>query len=109
MLQQRLKYHEGTVGVFKRGVSGQNGVVRFNDGVSHLGSRVDTKLQFRFLSVILGKTVEEKGTETGTRSTAKSVKDKKALKARAVVREAADFIANTIDDFFTDCIVTSSI
>jgi hypothetical protein len=33
--------HERTINVFKSSVSSQNSVVRFNNGVGHLGRRVN--------------------------------------------------------------------
>ena len=42
--------HEGTVGVLKGGVGGQDGVVRLNHGSCHLGGRVDGKLQLGLLA-----------------------------------------------------------
>ena len=37
--------HEGSIGVLKGGVGGQNGVVRLNDGSRDLRSRIDRELQ----------------------------------------------------------------
>jgi len=42
--------HEGTVGVLKGGVSGQDGVVGFNYSSGNLGSRVNGEFQFGFLN-----------------------------------------------------------
>ena len=43
-------HHEGTVGVLEGGVGGEDGVVRFHHCCSHLGSRVDGKLQLGLLA-----------------------------------------------------------
>ena len=44
--------HEGAVGVLQRGVSGEDGVVRFDHCCCNLGSGVDGKLQLRLLTVV---------------------------------------------------------
>lgn len=47
--------HEGTVGVFKGGVGGQDGVVWFYNSGGDLWSWVDGEFQFGFLSVVDGE------------------------------------------------------
>lgn len=63
-------YHERAVGVLKRRVRRQDGVVWFNDGVRHGGCRVHAELELRLLAIVGGKTLEDKGTEPGASSTA---------------------------------------
>jgi hypothetical protein len=61
--------HEGAVGVFKSGVGSEDGVVGLNDGVGKSGSRVHAELELGFLSIVSGKALKDKSTETRTSST----------------------------------------
>ena len=54
-----IVHHEGTVGVLKCGVSGQNRVVRFNNRGGDLRSWVDGKLQLGLLPIIHRETLEQ--------------------------------------------------
>ena len=71
--------HEGTVGVFKGGVGGQDGVVWLNDGSGDLWGWVDGEFKFGFLSVVDGKTFHEEGGESGSGTTTERVEDKETL------------------------------
>jgi len=44
-------------------MGGQDGVVRFNHGRGHLGSRVDRELQLGFLAIIYGEALHKQGGE----------------------------------------------
>jgi len=48
--------HESAVGVFKGGVSGQDGVVWLDDGGGDLWGWVDGEFELGFLSVVDGET-----------------------------------------------------
>ena len=52
-------YHEGAVGVLQGGVGCQNRVVRLDNSSGHLRSRVDGKLQLRFLSIVNRKSLHQ--------------------------------------------------
>lgn len=76
---------ERAVGVFDGAVSGQNGIVRLHDGVRHARGRVDGEFQLGLLAILGGNSLEQKGTESRSGSTAEGMEDHKALQGRAVV------------------------
>jgi hypothetical protein len=99
--------HDSDIGVFKEGVSGQDGVVGFNDGSGDLGRGVDGETELGLLTVIDGESFEEEGTETGTSTTTDGVEDHETLETSTVISELSDSVKGKIDDFFTDGVVTS--
>ena len=101
--------HESTVRVFKGGVGGQDGVVRFDDSGGNLRSRVDGEFELGLLSVVNRETFEQESTETGTSSSSKGVEDEETLKTSAVIGEFTDSVKDKVDDFLSDGVVTTSI
>ena len=99
--------HNGDISVFKEGVSGQDGVVRFNDGSGDLGRGVDGETELGLLTVIDGESFEEEGTETGTSTTTDGVEDHETLETGTVISELSDSVKGKIDDFLTNGVVTS--
>jgi len=99
--------HDSDVSVFKEGVSGQDGVVRFNDGSGDLGTGVDGETELGLLTVINGKSFEEERSETGSGTTTDSVEDHESLETGTVISELSDSVKGKIDDFLTDGVVTS--
>ena len=71
--------------MFQGGVSGQNGVVRFNHCCCNLRCWVDSKLQFGFLAIVNRQTLHEQRCEARTRASTKGVEDKESLQASALV------------------------
>ena len=72
--------------MFQGGVSGQNGVVRFNHCCCNLRCWVDSKLQFGFLAIVNRQTLHEKRCKARTSTSTKGVEDKESLQASALVR-----------------------
>ena len=101
--------HEGTVGVLKGGVCGEDGVVWLNNGSGGLRSWVDTELKLALLAVVNGKTLHEKSTETRTSSTTEGVENEETLKTRTVVGNTANLIQNLIDHLLSDSVVSTSV
>ena len=101
--------HERAVGMLQGGVSRQNRVVRFNDGVGHRWGGVHAELELRLLAVVVGKALHEQRAEAGTSSTAKRVEDEEALETRAVIRKAADFVHDGVNELLADSVVTTGI
>jgi len=99
--------HNSDISMFEEGVSGQDGVVRFNDGSGDLGTGVDGETELGLLAVIDGKSFEEEGTETGTSTTTDSVEDHETLETGTVISELSDSVECEIDDFLTNGVVTS--
>merc|ERR1712045_49841 len=75
--------HNGDIGVLKKGVSGEDGVVWLNDGGGDLRGWVDGESELGLLTVIDGEYLEEEGSETGTGTTTDGVEDKESLETSA--------------------------
>lgn len=76
---------ERAVGVLNGAVSGQNGVVRLNDGGGDTRSRVHGELKLRLLAVLGGEALEEESSETRAGTATEGVEDQEALEGVAVV------------------------
>jgi len=101
--------HDSDISVFQEGVSGEDGVVGFNNGSGDLGRGVDGETELGLLSVVNRETFEEEGTETGTSTTTDGVEDEEALETGTVVSELADAIEGKINNFLTNGVVTTSV
>ena len=101
--------HERTVGVLEGSVGGQDSVVRLDDRVAEPGGGINAELEFRLLSVISGKALEQESTETGTGSTTERVENEETLETGAVIGQTPDLVHNWVDLFFADGIVATSV
>jgi hypothetical protein len=99
--------HNSDISVFKEGVSGQDGVVGFNDGSGDLRRRIDSETELGLLAVIDGESFEEEGTETGTSTTTDGVEDHETLETSTVISKLSDSVEGKINDFLTNGVVTS--
>jgi len=99
--------HDGDIGVLEEGVGGQDGVVWLNNGGGNLWGWVDGESELGFLTVVNGKSLEEKGSETGTGTSTDGVEDEETLETSALIGELSDSIEAEIDDLLTDGVVTS--
>lgn len=77
--------HNSNISVFQQGVSGKNGVVRFDDSSGNLGRRIDGETQLRLLTVIDGESFQEERTQTGTGTTTDGVEDQETLETSTVI------------------------
>jgi len=100
--------HNGNIGVFQKGVSGQDRVVWLNNSGGDLWGWVDGETQFGFFPVINGKSFQKEGTETGTATTTNGLEDQESLKTGTVISEFSDSVQAQVDDFTSDSVVTSS-
>ena len=78
-------HHKGTVRMFQGGVSGQNGIVRFNHCGCNLRCRVDRELQFGFLAVVNRQTFQKERGKARSSTSTKRVENKESLQACALV------------------------
>ena len=101
--------HEGTVGVLKGGMGGQDGVVGLNNSGGDLGSGVDSKLQLGFLAVVNAQPLHEQGGESRAGATTKAVEDQKSLETSALIGQLTDAIQYNINHLFTDGVVTTGV
>jgi len=99
--------HNGHIGVLQEGVSGQDGVVRLNDGSGDLGRGIDGETELGLLSVVDGESLQEEGTESGSGTTTDGVEDEESLETGTVVGELSDSVEAEIDDFLSDGVMTS--
>jgi hypothetical protein len=98
---------DGDIGVLKKRVSGEDGVVRFNNGGGDLRRRIDGETKLGLLTVINRESFEEEGSETGTGSTTDGVEDEETLETSALIGKLSDSIEAEINDLLTNGVVTS--
>ena len=98
---------DSDIGVLKKRVSGEDGVVWLNNGGGDLWGWVDGETKLGFLTVIDGKSLEEEGTKTGSGTTTDGVEDEETLETGALVGKLSDSIEAEINDFFTDGVMSS--
>jgi hypothetical protein len=99
--------HDGDIGVLKEGVSGEDGVVRLDDGGGDLRRRVDGETELGLLSVIDGESLEEERSETGSGTSTDGVEDEETLETSALIGELADSVEAEINDLTTDGVMSS--
>ena len=97
----------GDIGVLKKRVGGQDGVVWLNNGGGDLWGWIDGEAELGFLTVIDGKSLEEERSETGTGTTTDGLEDKETLKTSALIGELSDSVETEIDDLLTNGVMAS--
>ena len=97
----------GDIGVLEKRVSGEDGVVWLNNGGGDLWGWIDGETKLGFLTIVHGKSLEEKGTETGSSSSTDGVEDKETLETCALIGELSDSIEAEINDFLTNGVMSS--
>jgi hypothetical protein len=95
--------------VLKCRVSGENGVVRLDNGARQLRCGVHAELELGLLAVIGRQTLKQKGTKARPGTTAKRVENEEALKTGAVVRLPTDLVHDGVDKLLADSVVTTSV
>jgi len=99
---------DSDISVLKKGVSGEDGVVRFNNGGGDLRRRIDGETKLGLLTVINRESFEEEGSKTGSGTTTDGVEDEETLETSALIGKLSDSIEAEIDDFLTNGVVTTS-
>ena len=99
--------HDGDISVLEEGVGGENGVVWLNNGGGDLWGWVDGETELGFLTVIDGKSLEEKRSESGTGSSTDGVEDEETLETCALIGKLSDSIKAEINDFLTNGVMSS--
>ena len=97
----------GNIGVLQKGVSGKHGVVWLDNGGGDLWGWVHGETELGFLTVINGKSLEEKGSESGTGSSTDGVEDEETLKTSALIGKLSDSVEAEINDFLTNGVMSS--
>jgi len=98
---------DGNIGVLEEGVGGQDGVVWLNNGGGDLWGWVDGETELGLLTIIDGKSFEEKGSESGTGSSTDGVEDEETLETSALIRKLSDSVEAEINDFLTNGVMSS--
>merc|ERR1719445_1031098 len=101
--------HEGAVGMLQSGMSSQDSIVRLNNSGGHLRSGVDGELKLGLLAVVDGKTLHQKGGESGSSASSKGMEKKKSLKTSTLVRQLPDSVQNQIHDLLANGVVTPGV
>ena len=99
--------HDGNIGVLEEGMGGKDGVVWLNNGGGDLWGWIDGESELGFLTVIDGKSLEEKGSETGTGSSTDGVEDEETLETSALIGKLSDSVEAEINDFLTNGVMSS--
>jgi hypothetical protein len=97
----------GDIGVLKKRVSGEDGVVWLNNGGGDLWGWVDGETELGLLTVIDGKSLEEERSETGSGTSTDGVEDEETLETSALIGELSNSIEAEIDDFLTNGVMSS--
>jgi len=97
----------GNIGMLKKGVSGEDGVVWLNNSGGNLWRWVHNETKLGFLTIIDGKSLEEKGSKSGTSTTTDSGESKETLETSALIGKLSDSVEAEINDFFTNGVMSS--
>ena len=89
----------GDIGVLKKRVSGENGVVWLNNGGGDLWGWVDGETELGFLTVVDGKSLEEERSETRSSTSAGGMEYEETLKSSTVVRQLTDPVEDEVNNF----------
>lgn len=95
--------------MLQRGVRGEDGVVRLNDGVRHRRRRVHAELQLGLLAVVCGEALKNESAEPRAGSTAKRVEHKEALETIAVVGQTANLVHDEVNLLLANGVVATGV
>jgi hypothetical protein len=101
--------HDGDIGVLKKRMSRQDGVVWLDDSGGDPRRTKDGKTEFGLLAVVDGQTLEEERSESGTGTTADGVEDHESLQTSAVIGQLANAVEGEVDNLLTDGVVTTGV
>lgn len=101
--------HEAAVGVLKRGVGSQDGVIRLDDGGGNLGSRIHAELQLGLLAIVNRQTLHQQSAEAGSSSATEGVENEETLKTRAVISDTANLVEDLVDELLSDGVVATGV
>jgi len=94
--------------MFKKRVSGKDGVVWFNNSSRDLWGWIDGETELGFFTVIDRESFEEEGSESRSGTTTDGVEYEETLETGTLVSKFSDSVKTEIDDFFTDGVMSSS-
>jgi len=88
-------------------VSGEDGVVWFDNSGRDLWGWIDGETELGFLTVIDGKSLEEERSKSGSSTSTNGVEDEETLETSALIGELSDSVEAEIDDLLTDGVMSS--
>merc|ERR1712223_2129696 len=90
-------------------MSSQDSIVRLNHSSGHLRSGVYRELKLGLLAVVDGKTLHQKGGESGSSASSKGMEKKKSLKTSTLVSQLPDSVQNQIHDLLANGVVAPGV
>jgi len=99
--------HDSDIGVLKKRMGGQDGVVWLNNSGGDLWGWVDGETELGFLTIINGKSLEEEGSKSRSGTTTDGVENEETLETCALIGKLSDSVEAEIDDFFTNGVMSS--
>jgi len=99
--------HNGNISMLEKRVGGEHRVVWLNNSSGNLRGWVDSEAKLGFLTVVNGKSLKEKGSESRSSSSSNGVEDDESLESSTVIGQLSDSVKTEVDDFFTNGIVSS--
>jgi len=93
--------------MFKKRVSGKDGVVWFNNSSGDLWGWVDGETELGFFTVIDRESFEEEGSESRSGTTTDGVEYEETLETSTLISKLSDSVKTEIDDFFTNGVMSS--
>ena len=107
VIQGFVVHHKSNITMFKHTVRRQDVVVWLDNSGGDLWGWVDGESELGFFTVIDGKSLEEKGSESGTGSSTDGVEDEETLESSALIGKLSDSVEAEINDFFTNGVMSS--
>merc|ERR1719487_870509 len=105
VVQSFIVVHDGHVGVFKKRMDAEHGVVRLNNRSRHLRASPDGEAQLRLFAVINGEALQHQAAKSTAGPATNGIVDHEALQAGAIVRKLPNPVKYQIHDFFADGVV----
>merc|ERR1719487_1383936 len=107
VVQSFIVVHDGHVGVFKKRMDAEHGVVRLNNRSRHLGASPDGEAQLGLFAVINGEALQHQAAKSTSGPATNSIVDHEALQAGAIVCELPNAVQYQIHDLFPYSVVST--
>ena len=98
---------DSNIGMLKKRMSGEHGVVWLNNGGRNLWGWVNGETELGLLSVVDGKSLEKERSKSRSGTSTDGVEDEETLETSALIRELSDSIEAEIDDLLTNGVMSS--
>ena len=93
--------------MLKEGVGWKDRVVWLDNGSWDLWGGIDSESEFGFLTVVNWKSFEKERSESRSSSSSDGVENEETLETCALIGEFSNSVETEIDNFFTNCVVSS--